>query len=893
MEVEKKRQKGGLLHLFDWNGKSRKKLFSNNPALPEGTKQGTGIPGNMVKLQSNTIGADDNRASSSNKGSSDFSCASSVTSDEGHGTRGPGIVARLMGLDSMPNSNACEPCATPVFDSHMLRSSQYDKSSSGLRREYHSTDYFNIPNNKLEIFQWNHQESRPHKSLKRPTERFRTEMLPSKSAKSIPITHHKLLSPIRSPGFISTKNEAYIVQAAAKMIESSPRAAGKEKLSSIGPSSVPLRIRVLKQKMEAAHTACKRERSNEPNGVKCMNGQGRGKSHGEPRISTARKVSEHCTSDNVMNKVKSVSLAVQAKVNIQKRDGSNWSSNMKPMNQKEGNGDRPKQPLWSQSGRQRTLHNNTSESRTISVLRHNNQKQNRVSNRDSSRSKSSVSNQRGKRTHSMDNSNRMVNKVVLDPENRLREMNCAVTDSTKELSSSKPKNATRKKCPVNADDHIDNSVSNNVLITKDERYVKCNVAIDGCLNEGADNMKQGMDVVSFTFTSPLSKSRPDPQSSSSVSGNTNRCGLGPLSNDDQSPFQDSIFSSSGLNIIGGDVLSVLLEQKLRELSYRVEESSGSALRNPVPMLNVVRTTREEQNRLLQLSFEKDKPGIRDDSGCYTIDDLKLSVNPKWQLEESEDHNNCANSSEDGQELDCLLQSPGQSYSEDTNTASGSKYSSFSQAQEAFDWLSVEDSRQEEGNAELSDSASSKPRAHASGFYKVGAFMPVVFKEANEWELDYVRYVLGSTELSLKDFALGKNPKVIDPDHFNQLENQEIEPDENEEEQSKLCRKLLFDCVSECLDLRCSKVNVGSCKAWIKLSTSFQKKKWLIEEVCKEISSWKSMEDLMIEELVDQDMSSYYGRWLDFDIEAFEEGVEIEKGIFTSLLDEVFGELLHF
>lgn len=30
MEAEKKRSKGGFLHLFDWNGKSRKKLFANH-----------------------------------------------------------------------------------------------------------------------------------------------------------------------------------------------------------------------------------------------------------------------------------------------------------------------------------------------------------------------------------------------------------------------------------------------------------------------------------------------------------------------------------------------------------------------------------------------------------------------------------------------------------------------------------------------------------------------------------------------------------------------------------------------------------------------------------------------------------------------------------------------
>jgi hypothetical protein len=34
MEGERKRSKGGLFNLFDWNGKSRKKLFANNSELP-------------------------------------------------------------------------------------------------------------------------------------------------------------------------------------------------------------------------------------------------------------------------------------------------------------------------------------------------------------------------------------------------------------------------------------------------------------------------------------------------------------------------------------------------------------------------------------------------------------------------------------------------------------------------------------------------------------------------------------------------------------------------------------------------------------------------------------------------------------------------------------------
>ncbi|KAJ6974005.1 hypothetical protein NC653_030150 [Populus alba x Populus x berolinensis] len=99
MEVERKRTKGGFFHLFDWNGKSRKKLFVNNYEFPEGLKQGKENVEKMAKPRLHMTELDDRRANSSNRGSREFSCASSVTSDEGCGTRAPGAVARLMGLD--------------------------------------------------------------------------------------------------------------------------------------------------------------------------------------------------------------------------------------------------------------------------------------------------------------------------------------------------------------------------------------------------------------------------------------------------------------------------------------------------------------------------------------------------------------------------------------------------------------------------------------------------------------------------------------------------------------------------------------------------------------------------------------------------------------------------
>ncbi|KAK3223167.1 hypothetical protein Dsin_010192 [Dipteronia sinensis] len=129
-----------------------------------------------------------------------------------------------------------------------------------------------------ECLSWNPVESRVCKVQNRPIERFQTEILPPKSAKSIPFTHHKLLSPIKNPGFIPTKNTAYLMEAAAKIIEASPQSTAKSRRLSVA-SLVPLKIWDLKDKLEAAHIASRPQKSNEPVAVRYTKGQNSDQSH--------------------------------------------------------------------------------------------------------------------------------------------------------------------------------------------------------------------------------------------------------------------------------------------------------------------------------------------------------------------------------------------------------------------------------------------------------------------------------------------------------------------------------------------------------------------------------------------------------------------------------------
>ena len=103
------------------------------------------------------------------------------------------------------------------------------------------------------------------------------------------------------------------------------------------------------------------------------------------------------------------------------------------------------------------------------------------------------------------------------------------------------------------------------------------------------------------------------------------------------------------------------------------------------------------------------------------------------------------------------------------------------------------------------------------------------------------------------------------------------------------RRLLFDCVNECLEARRSTFFRAGYAAWSKGVAALSR--GIETEVCNDITSWKSMGGWVEDELVDKDMSSGLGTWVDFRVEAFEAGEEVESEILSSLLDEVIGGMV--
>ncbi|CAI8590206.1 unnamed protein product [Vicia faba] len=975
MGVEKEGTKGGgsFFHLFDWTSKSRKKLFASKSDLPECLKQERKSNHNGAMGHPYLVDEDENGVGEFVRGSCDHSYASSVTSDETSGTRAPNVVARLMGLDSLPSSGFSDPYASPYFDTRSLQDeAQY------LRKNHEE-----LRNSKGSGI----MEAQPQKTIIRPIEKFQKEVLPPKSAKSIPVTHHKLLSPIKNPGFVPSNNAAYIMEAAARIMEpGSSQAKAKAHMASstvslrvkdlrdkldssqkgplIGTSSVAFKTRELKERRDISQRTTSRvsepsQRSSssvELNAAKYLKGQSLNRSwngtaetsikspthaeedsslknkeksaslnrswngttetsvksptHAEEDSSlknkeksaslnrswdrtaeTSVKSPPHAEEDSSLkNKGKSVSLAIQAKVNVQRREGLSSTGGRSLMNQKEHVDTKSNHPP--KTNAQKNLHRKSSGLNSSNVLRQNNLKQNHSmdTNDKSLPSKPLVSNSQGRKVMTGDSSygrhRSSSGKYTAKSKTGLKKSAVEVTDSENEILYTRTNNFPRKKRTTDKD--WNDRVVDNLFIDKTPKPVK-----------PEEVKKKDMDVISFTFTTPLTRSsNPGFETPRQGGKNTNDLSL------DQRIKRvlldaDSSRSPIGYNVIGGDALGILLEQKLRELTSGVENSSSSdvskvrQLSNSAPMSidQVTNFNIVNLNPRLQLKKDQDMSFSDSLSSSRNHPESSLKQHKSWGDEMEPLSSNCRQPSPVSVlEPSFSIESCESSMSMDVTSTEGSKMFSSIQAQEIHGFNFSRKFYPTESDAELSDSASSTStrtmiKKHANTFsMKFGRL-------SSTWELEYVKEILCNVELMYIDFSLGRAREVVNSHLFNQLESRR--GGYKCDDESRMERKVIFDCVSECLDLRCRSYVGGGYKMWTKGFEMVRRKDWLAKDVYKEILGLRGMRDLMVEELVDKDMSNKYGKWLelDYEVDAFEFGEEVVDQIFDSLVEDVVYEML--
>lgn len=923
MGVEKEGSKmGGFLQMFDWTAKSRKKLFSSKSDFPERSKQGKKSDGNLPMTQFHLMDEDDIGAGSSIKGSSDYSCASSVTDDDMYGAKAPGVVARLMGLDSLPTSSS-EPYATPLFDTQSLRSSHISNKSHNFQHDQqimYSGNLFNKVDGPGPVK--NFVEPKPQKIINRPIEKFQTESLPPKSAKSIPITHHKLLSPIKTPGFIPTKNAAHIMEAAARIIDSSPQVPARFRMPSVGPSSEPLRVCDLKEKMEAAQkvplvgssSASLKVRDSKPkveafektsrlaettrrpvesNAAKYLKGQSLNKSWNGSTDSTSLRASDTEESSGAKNKGKSISLAIQAKVNVQRREGLSSSSNRSLAHQRDQSEIKSSQVFNSQPSSKKNLHKRSSSPTASSVLRQNNQKQNWQTDKEKSSSKSTVSNLQSRKD--LSGRQKAFRKTAQNSKTGSRKSGLDATET--ERGGPYSKNHPRKKRSINGEFHFEkNEVVDNMYIDRSYKTaVDSNAGAGRHVDWVEDSKKKGMDVVSFTFTAPLT--RPMETSSSQIAQRSNNTFV------DNSRSKRLLLDTEGMKLSslghnamgGGDALSILLEQKLRELNCAIESSSHESLKSMSSSTSMSTLHNSVESPAVSAASRfSDKLDSSSLSSNY-LQELKLKNN----FQGIDEMDECSSGRADARQPSPVsvleptfsTESCGSSDSMDSSSiVEGSKHCSSVQAQDVHGLHSSKKLHTLEADTELSDSASSLLASYMAKTNPVAIVKAEDSMKSIQWELEYVKLILCNVELMFKDFALGRAREIINPHLFYQLENRKSELGGSTEE-SRLQRKALFDSVSECLDIRFRRYVGGGSKMWEKGVAMLRRKEWLAEQVYREISTWRGMGDCMVDELVDIDMSTQHGKWLDFEVDAFLLGSEVEGQIFNALVDEVVSDIL--
>lgn len=909
MVVEKQGSKsggyvGGFLQLFDWNAKSRKKLFSSKSDIPELSKQKKRCDGNLPMTRVHLNNEDDTTAVSSVKGSSDYSCASSVTDEEYYGIKPAGVVARLMGLDCLPSSNLSEPYSTPFFDSQSLRSAPSISRNLEYQQNF-QTVYSSNLHEKMEDLGRSSFEPKQQKIISRPIEKFQTEILPPKSAKSIPATHYKALSPIKRANSIPPQNAAHIMEIAARILDAGPQATSKVKSPLIGSTSVPLKYKGLKERAEASQKVAKiaeaSRRPAESNASKYLKGQPMNKSwNGSADIARQKDFSDSDESfGGSKTKGKSVSLALQAKANVQKREGLNAGSSRSVLVQKEPPSKVISNQLFtSQPSTEKITHKKPSVHNSSSVLRQNNQKQNSMADRGKSPSKQFLSNSQGKRTLSGDSSfvrQRSSGKMAENSKVSSRRLS-READNKKEEAYSCTKSVSRKKRPSDGDIQYEkNQATGSMSTHKSGKLIQSGTFMDREISWGENSKGKGTDIVSFSFSTPLTRSMPTAELPREVLGKSHEFSTDFRSNKMQltSDCMNNLKAPLGHNLSRGDALSTLLDLKLRELSSVVESSrqktsnsSSSIFQDLSPSLNGLSKT-----TMLHVNRNHDDMEVDDlvspcNPGFSSTGPLGITGQHKHQGIEEE-------LSEYGSsEYECrkvfgsrflspisvleqsfLTESCNSSDTAESNNTGACKQSSSVQAKEVFGICSWNKFHSMEPEVDLLDSASSTFGKEEDG-------------KSPNWELEYVKDILYNIESMFMDFAMGRCQKIINPHLFDQLER--INSHRHELKQR---RKVVFDCVGECLDLRCRQFVEGGYDSWSKGLLVVKNKKRLAEEVYREISGWSGMGNCMVDELVDKDMSSGFGRWMNFEVEAFELGIQIEKRLLNSLIDEVVADIL--
>ncbi|XP_041007598.1 uncharacterized protein LOC121252166 [Juglans microcarpa x Juglans regia] len=104
------------------------------------------------------------------------------------------------------------------------------------------------------------------------------------------------------------------------------------------------------------------------------------------------------------------------------------------------------------------------------------------------------------------------------------------------------------------------------------------------------------------------------------------------------------------------------------------------------------------------------------------------------------------------------------------------------------------------------------------------------------------------------------------------------------------RTFLFDLIVECLDSKYGQYCNSGFKTWSRLPLHMGTEK-LTLDAAEEVRRWTDLAGMIPDEIIELEMSHSLRKWTDFDTEAFETGAEIDGDILQILIEEIVMDLL--
>ncbi|CAJ1843782.1 unnamed protein product [Sphenostylis stenocarpa] len=399
---------------------------------------------------------------------------------------------------------------------------------------------------------------------------------------------------------------------------------------------------------------------------------------------------------------------------------------------------------------------------------------------------------------------------------------------------------------------LNNSVVKNKQVAQGERIIKVN---DNKIN----------DVVSFTFNSPLKQ----------------KVGI-TVEREETSSDKESIQRPSPLRV---DALGAFLEQKLKELtSQRDEELATGALPKKSSAMIL-------QELISALSSEH----LICHDGHHHVFNENVGLHYGEKQERLLGRTSCnGNHLSPGSVLEASFSSSS------LDESSGHGFHPDSMNHSYYGQL--------EHDTELSDSATSftkgrigeilsdlvnqLPRALES-LHTFGTVLTISKLNHMKDIFLHAELVLGITTDRREDE--GPPQLIIYQFLVDDLESMTSDPmwadvGCEDSKQRKELKGFLLDCIVEYLESNCSQYFNSGFRAWTKLPLCMRAE-MLAQEVKREINKCLSMAGMVPDEIIEWEMSHSLGKWTNFDIEAFEAGVDVDGDILQTLVDEVVEDLV--